>query len=276
MAKDQFSAIRTLAKQLGGAVSSCTEFDPNVCSYERSSTEPWQVRPVQGQAFSHQLRLKYRGKQVGILANDEYTSPYVRGSFAVRPLTINRREMVAGFDSLPAPRLTVGKASYPIFTSDGVWCRQDRQLLHSKEVQSLLLSLRLDRQESIHFFRNRINVYLRSPSIQRVLLCLDGIVELSEILEEPEQELDLGQLPRQFHPLVPLIKKFAIDDDADRGEFLNGLSTSRLRDLVEAVAPFIPSINAYLNSFKGHPSEEAAALGRIAECATEAQRLLQQ
>jgi hypothetical protein len=267
--------MRELAKRFGARVSSCTEYDSNVCQYTRNPDEPWRAIPATGTPFSHQARFAYRGRRAGLLANDEYLSLFVAGNFAVRPFTINRMEKTGGFTSVFAMEFMLGQDKYPIFTQDGIVTSAEQKVLDMEELRDLLLSTRLTLEESLHFFGNRINVYLKTPSSNRAETCIDRLLDLADRIEVPEERVDLEHLPIQFHALIPLITKFAIGDDSDREDFLESLPKPALRQLVETVEPFLGPIDSYLDSFrKEPPGEAAAALGRLAECAVEAKHRL--
>ena len=80
-------------------------------------------------------------------------------------------------------------------------------------------------------------------------------------------EEDLETLPERFEVLVPLIRRWAVSDDAQRSAMQDGTPTEELRALWQAVAPHLEAIDAYLDE---HDDEGAHLLGRLAEAAVEA------
>jgi hypothetical protein len=83
-----------------------------------------------------------------------------------------------------------------------------------------------------------------------------------------DDDVDLTELPEQFHPLIPLIERWAISDDAQRSAAMAGASDEDKRALLAAVAPQFDAIDAYLDE---HDDLEVAAyLGTLAEAAAEA------
>jgi hypothetical protein len=90
--------------------------------------------------------------------------------------------------------------------------------------------------------------------------------------------MDLSKLPEEFHPLIPYIRRWAVGDDVERSDREEAASTEELQELSHAVWPKMPAINAYLDMVDKEPpySNEAAALGRLAECVCELQFVLQE
>ena len=138
-----------------------------------------------------------------------------------------------------------------------------------------LTTLRLKPDESLHIYRNGPVLYLKPASTDEVLSGVKTLCDLVQRLPSFDGSVNLDGLPPEFKMLSPLIREWAELDDEIRGELLEQKSDAALRKFVAAVEPHIPSINEYLDSFgKEPPSEAAAALGRLAECATEARLIL--
>ena len=129
--------------------------------------------------------------------------------------------------------------------------------------------------EIVLFTKDEITFYLKQPTSDRVSRIIDRMVDLAVKVEIPDEKLDLKLLPLQFHPVIPLIEKWALPDDSDRNDQLDMTPKSILRAFVDEVNPYMEAVDSYLNSLSGKPpTEEAGALGRLAECALEAKRLL--
>jgi hypothetical protein len=102
------------------------------------------------------------------------------------------------------------------------------------------------------------------------------LCDLVDRLPSFNDSVDLEELPAEFKKLSSLIREWAEPDDEIRSELLGQKSEAALRKFVAAVEPHIPSINEYLDSFREQALPEAAvALGRLAECATEARLILE-
>ena len=83
-----------------------------------------------------------------------------------------------------------------------------------------------------------------------------------------DNDVDLTQLPQEFHSLIPLIEEWAVADDVDRDSKMAATSTEELQRLADVVRPHFNAINAYLDD--NDHLEEATYLGTLAESAAEA------
>jgi hypothetical protein len=83
-----------------------------------------------------------------------------------------------------------------------------------------------------------------------------------------DEDVDLTELPAEFHDLIPLIREWAISDDGDRDGKMQATSDAELRALADAVHPRFDAINAYLD--QNDHLEVATYLGTLAEAAVEA------
>jgi hypothetical protein len=152
---------------------------------------------------------------------------------------------------------------------------EQKDLLGRSELLSLITQSGLRDGESLYFTRGEIGFYLKGPDSDRVNRVIDRIIELAGKVETVEEGLNLKLLPAQFHSIIPLIKKWAVADDSERDDLLAATPITVLRSLAEEVSPFLSSIDSYLDSFGGKaPTEQAVALGRLAECALEAKQRL--
>jgi hypothetical protein len=191
----------------------------------------------------------------------------------MEPLSINRNNANDSMQEAAAP-LTIDKEQYACFARSGALTLRHNNLFTKSQFIAAIREMHLQAPESLLFAGDSISVYLDHPSLSRVTKAIESLIDLAESISEPTEELDLSALPTQFHPLIPLIKKWAIGDDSDREDFLEDLPKTTLKRFVEEVEPYLPLIDSYLDSFGSHPSEEACALGRLAECAVEAKHLL--
>lgn len=274
MFNDPLAICRELAKQFKGRTSSINLYDGNVCAWTHPSGRTWESVLLSGEPFLRQLRYSHRGHRIRIFANHRFLNVEVMGSFAIQHLSINQKNannpLLKGADTL-----TIDGKQYSCFTEPGTLSSDHKNLFAKTEFTVLMRELGLQTQESIHFAEDSISVYLDQPPLRRVTNAVEGLIGLAESIARHPEELDLRILPVRFHPLIPLINKWAIGDDADREDFLETLPRSALESFASEVEPYLRSIDSYLDSFGSQPpSQEATALGRLAECAVEAKQYL--
>lgn len=274
MSDDPLGIIRQLAQASGVCISAINVYDANVCSWTRPAGRPWEPRLIFGEPFLKQVRYPYRGRRVKVFGNTSFLQISVGGSFPIQPFSVNEvdlNNLLLQNQAIPNP------TGYCVFTETGNLSFDQTALINRIEFSSLIRELTLETGEKLRIFRNDISVYLKKPSMARVTACIDGLTTLAARLEVTEKELDLSILPLKFQALIPLIRKWAIDDDTDREEFLENVPRTKLKKFVEEVEPYLQSIDSYLASVDQRPpSQEVCALGRLAECAVEARRLFEQ
>lgn len=207
-----------------------------------------------------------------LLANENCLRISVKGKFAGGVFSVNAQEKI-GFNSQLA---AIQLEGYPVFTTDGKLSLAQSNLLRNPSLRGFIAQTGLRKGESLHFFTNAVHLYLIRPTESRVLAAIDDMVKLADPAELEVVHPNCQRLPAQFQGLLPLIEKWALDDDSERQDLLNRASTTSLRALVTAVDPYVQVIDSYLNSFGDNPLPyEACALGRLAECAVEAKRYLE-
>jgi hypothetical protein len=176
---------------------------------------------------------------------------------------------------MPAGDCLIGRRKYFLFTESGHLTSEHLNLIANPALARLLDSAKLTDGESIHFFEDAVSAYIIGSTLDRLNEAIDKLVVLAAAIQGPEEGQDNLQLPIQFRPLLPLIRKWSISDDEDRELFLGEQPLSVLLRFVEQVQPFLTSINSYLDSFGNRElPKEAIALSRLAECAAEAQLLI--
>jgi hypothetical protein len=267
--------LQDLAKRFKGKLSSCEVYDSNVCTTRSVPSRPWELEIVSGEPFNEQLKFTYRGRKVTILANNTYIHGWAAGTFASMPFSLNLKQNV-GFRSEFAGTLSTDNDPHPIFTEDGKVSSAQRRALDKPELHSLVQLAHLQEGESLYFTRGEIGFYLKQMhDSDRAGDLINKIIDLATRVEIVEEELKLELLPVQFHAVIPMIKKWAVTDDSDRGDLWDAAPNGVLRLLVDEVFPHLQAINSFLDSFGDEPpTEEAAALGRLAECAVEAKERL--
>ena len=164
---------------------------------------------------------------------------------------------------------TIGE--HPVFARDG---GASASTMLSADVQDAILALRLTADESLHV-RSGIFVYVRPRSDRGLTDLLMVLVRLANALPvDSERRPSFSELPDQFCSLVPMIRKWAMSDDADRTERIERASRQELQALVRRVSPQFAAINAYLDGFADGLPDSACTLGRLAEAAAEAKLML--
>jgi hypothetical protein len=267
------NVLQELAKRFKGRLSQCQVYDANVCTSRSVPGRPWELLPVSGEPFFQMLRFTCRGRKVTVLANRTYVHGAANGTFASMPLTINAKQML--FRSEFACALHVGGQRYAVFTEDGKVSSVQKYALSRPELTSLVKESGLQEGESLYFTKGEIGFYLKRPGTDRTIGIIDQVIQLAANVENDEEELNLELLPVQFHAIIPTIKRWAVADDSERDDLLSTTPEVVLRSLTDEVIPYLDAIDSYLDSFRGEaPTEQAAALGRLAECALEAKQRL--
>jgi len=272
MSVDPVVLLETLAKQFGMSVRKINLFDANVCTSPPDPDRPWEHLPLPGDIFRHKVDITFATHKVRLRTNGEFVVAEVPANLDVDVLSINRQDKV--FRLEPCPFKIPSLPTLEIFASSAG--DNLRQFLASASLSLALTTMRLKQDESLHIYRNGPVLYLKPASPDEVLSAVKTLCDLVERLPSSDDSADLEGLPAEFRKLSALIRKWAEPDDEIRSELLEQKSEAALRKFVAAVEPHIPSINEYLDSFgEQAPPEAAAALGRLAECATEARLILE-
>ncbi len=267
MQTDPIVLLKEIAKQSRKTVRSTNLFDANVCASPANPERPWEVLALPGDIFRHELSLVRDGRKATLRANGEFLVLEVSGSFDVELCSINRRDKIFQLQSYPVriPRFS----SFPVFSQPN---SDLSHLLSSTALNQALDALKLKSSESVHLCSNHIVLYLQPESAREAVSAVGTLCKLARELPVLDERQDLSGLPAQFECLADLIKKWAVSDDEARSEMIEHTSPKRLKNFVVSVLPHISEINKYLDSFGNRPlSEAATALGRVAECALEAQ-----
>jgi hypothetical protein len=274
MSLEPTQVLQESAKIFKGRLSRCLVYDANVCSYRSTPDKPWELIPVSGEPFVRELRFTHRDRRIKMFCNSVYVEISIEGTFTNRPFSINAKQNV-GRSSLYADTFSVSSKQYPVFTEDGKLSPEQESLLGRPEVISLVEQSNLQEGESLYFNRGEVGFYLKRPTTDQVSSVINCAIELAAAIEIAEEKLDLKLLPKQFHPVIQLIEKWALANDSDRDDLLASATETQLRQLVDEVNPYLQAIDSYLDSFRETAlSEQAVALGTLAECALEAKQRL--
>jgi hypothetical protein len=88
--------------------------------------------------------------------------------------------------------------------------------------------------------------------------------------QEIKERIYTKNIPEKLRPLIPLLKKWSVGDDSDRGLLIEEASEKQKNKLVKSVEPYLNEINEFLDSFKDEPlSHEAILMGNLAELVSE-------
>jgi hypothetical protein len=162
--------------------------------------------------------------------------------------------------------------SHPVFAPPN---SPDPAVLELARVREAILALGLGADEGLRFYGTSVSAILRPGPQRHVSEVLPGLGRLADGLPQHREEaLSFADLPEPFHPLIPLIKRWGIADDDARSERMGKASRKQLQALVKRLSPFFGPINDSLDSFGDRVPESAAALGALAEAASEARLIL--
>ena len=134
-------------------------------------------------------------------------------------------------------------------------------------------NIQLAQDESVFFLRNVLEFALHSsrnlvPIIDDMLLMINnhnGIFKTND-----RQRIFAKNIPNNLLPLLPLLKKWAVANDAERGQLIENASELQKKRLIKTVDPYFTQINEFLESFGDHPlSYEATLIGNLAELVSE-------
>ncbi len=262
--------LQQTAGRLGKPTKACACYDANVCEFSCSAETRWRPVARLGSPFSLQLRTKYQGLPLHLMANADYVRCEVKGSPDLGVCSINRPSRI-----YPVTRtsLLVGNdRRSPVFVSHPIRDLGTLQsFLNHPEFHETVKQIIRDDLDSLHIFSDCFCLYFKPQSADEVLAAIDLLVGLARLFPALVETIDLKGLPGQFHGLVPLIRKWGVSDDSERSDLLDQASQSDLEQLVNAVNEHFSEINSYLNSFGSESLSEAAlALSALGECAAEA------
>jgi len=207
------------------------------------------------------MRINEHGKLFGIDIN-------VNTSLA---LAINNPNRVMFYDTPFVPE----NSHYTIYLSDDdestpahVFFTGCYAALHA-----ILLKIGLQANESVFIYANKFCMALRADrDLIPVLDDITGLIAAFPVIfkKEVKQKIEPENIPDNLQPLLPWLKKFAISDDAERQELSEKTGKKKKLELMKAVAPLMPEINRFLDSFKKEPMpEEAMLIGNLAELVSE-------
>ena len=249
--------LKELSNELGGTIRSqnCSNWNLNGTSYRALIVKGYK---------GYKIEINDFGKIYEMCIN-------VESDFA---FSINIPDKLFGF--VTAARIV--DFPYNVYFSD------DDDISPSENVDfkvfmnpflSKIKELLLAEDEGVFYYQNWINIVL-NPS-RNLIAILDYTIDLignnSLIFSKNNKErIYKKNIPENLRPLVPLLKKWSIPDDSEREQLMEETSEKQERNLVKKVNPYMPKINAFLDSFGDEAlSHEAILLGNLAELISELQ-----
>lgn len=262
--------VRTLAKEFRGRTESTNCFNPNVCKSDFLPTKPSETKFLPGDCFEIEARFLWENHRFLASANNEFVDLSLRlvGVGCSPVFSVNRRDAVMRFmERVKQP------IAFPslVYAADSTSTAVVGSWLSVAANAECIRSFLLEEKDSLHVYGNQLSLFLFTPSRSRVAEMLPLLVRLTSHLKlVSDERIDFSILPKNFLPLKPLMKKWAVADDTERDSLISRASKASLKKLVDKVYPHIPAINEYLDSFGEKSIPEAAcALGALAECASE-------
>ena len=168
--------LRHIAKESGVRVKRCNLYDSNVCVSPMEPHRPWEVEPLPGDLFSHQLRLVHGRRRIILRANREFLVVDVRDDFILPVGSVNRRDIVMG--TRRAGHCQVELHEYPVYAAEGRNAIEG--LIDSPSFRQVIRNLGLGSNESLHFCCNGLTAYVCPTSPARVLEVIEALERFAE------------------------------------------------------------------------------------------------
>ena len=141
----------------------CKHLDPNVCHSSTLPDRPWEiVENPSGDLFSLSV-LCSRSPRIALKSNREYLAVEVEADLSFDVFSVNRPDRIFQLKPVNSRTLT-----WPLFTRNGVASSGLEQITSSPQFSELISTLRFDRDESLHFYRNGLLAYLKAASVDEV------------------------------------------------------------------------------------------------------------
>ena len=253
----QTHIISELSKTLDVPVRNINVRDPNIFQREQNDIE----RTPESLAFREAVRFECEAMRAEIRSNGSYLVLELKADLNAGVWSINEPDQIARTRKIENTSIDI-----PVFASGTMLSAKAREIIHQNAFQK---ELNLGARESLHFYKNAIVYYARSVDASKFLERTKALCRfIAETTRPWKTELRHVDLPEPFADLKEYAQEWAISDDTERSEALKNASADVLRNLIERVAPRLPSINEYLNT---HSGEKEAALGSLAETVSEAQ-----
>lgn len=231
------------------------------------------VELYDGSILTQVLCTTHREHKIELLANEEMILVDVEARFGpFELLMFNQRPGNFSYGKSAAIVTALG-VEHHMHTLDGSLSPAQAALLESGVLSRLLESIAPKELEEINVSQRLVRVYLQNPTAERVTTVINAVIDLMPHESPCERSGEFDDWPDSLRPLIPLLSKWAIDDDEERSRKLKACAGSTRQRLVDAVTPALPAIDAFLKSFGKNPPEDVCALGSLAQAALEAQSM---
>lgn len=265
--------LEEIARNRRVKVSSCQEFDPNVCTFRQDPRNRAVLVASSGQPFLRKIVFQAGGLKVRLFANDSFLRIMLLHDLDVKPFSLNRSDRIQLLK--PAGEIVLGGRKYPVATASGSVPGPHSGILDHPGFLRLLETVNMEKEESLHVYGNGLALYLFLPSVRRADQIIEAAASFLSSLPAGRRKADLKGLPASFSPLLPLVQAWGTLDDAEREERREKLPRPALQAIVEQVKPYLSAIDSYLHQFGETPLPEAAvALGALAEFVVETELFL--
>lgn len=249
-------------------LSNCEHYDPNVSRYEPDPGNVARIVIRSGQPFLKRTTFTSNRQKIRLYANDNFLQASFPFETGLDPFSINRKDEIYFFETVA--EMKAGAHHYQIFSRKGGLNENQGAFIHLPAFKHFVASLHLAPSESLHIYRNGLSIYLLRPTTDRGMRILDSAVSFLAEIAPSSVAIDFSVLPPQFWPLISLVERWGMSDDAERDQRRQEISRAALEGLVNEIKPYFSAINSYLDSFGDGPQPDAAvALGMLAEFAAE-------
>ena len=260
------ATIFELAKTLDTPVRKINMRDPNVYHREQGSI----TGSPESLSFREAVRFECESLKAEIRGNGSYLVLELKATLNAGTWSINEPDQITL--TRKVQNTSVGDVG-SLFAVGAKLSKEAEQIVHQEAFRSLLKTLDLGSHESLHFYKNAVTYYALSTDAAKFLERTNIICRFVAGITQRTRTSQTVDLPQPFAVLNAYAQEWAISDDIEREEAIEGASAEKLRKLVERVDPMMPEINAFLDT---HSGEKEAVLASLAETASEAKLVLKQ
>jgi hypothetical protein len=256
--------LRELARSFKSTVRSTNECDWNVARTPLNMFAADRTPPPD--YFSKRVKIKLDGMSLELKSCDVFLKIELNGKFLCLPFSVNREDII---DSTKPTAVALDHGRLPVYVNPRRGKVEDITVLNDPRAQGLLAAIITHSADSVHCYVQQIWCYKFAPaSGEAVLRTSRDLLAFMELLPVAEEPAPIA-LPPEFSELTALANRWSISDDNERGDAIDEASPKDLQELVAAIEPLYPQINAYLDAHEG--ADESVILMFLAECAMEAE-----
>lgn len=266
MKENTFQLLESVAKDIEQPIQECHVSDFNAVRLFKSGPKD--------PTFTRQVIFK-RGKyRIAIYANSYILNVRLKAGKPKEPfleLSINNIDLIC---SIKKPsKFIAGAQKLPVYVSAfrQIDLEMHQKWLSDENVTHNINCLKLEKGESLSIIGADVILYCKARPLHEFQAMVDCLCSLARTIPTVvRSKFNLNKLPDEFHALIPLIEKWAIQDDVLREEKLAKTSAKVKEKVYRTVSPMFDKINEYLDSFgDGALPEEAVLLSAFAETVDE-------